>query len=167
MADIARFALQALFYLAFGSLIGFFASRPAYEQLAADHAQIKLSLVHGAARRETCRRLTPQEIARLPPSERRPNTCERERLPIEVELALDGEVIYTATLEPTGLAKDGPARTYRKFAVPTGPHMITARLRDSDRAEGFDYERTVAVELAPLQNLAIDFKADAGGFVFR
>jgi hypothetical protein len=167
MADAARYALQALFYLAFAVAIGVLASWPVYEQFPADQAEIKLSFVHGAERREACRRLTPQEIAALPPSQRRPNTCARERLPIEVELELDGRVIYAASLEPAGLASDGPARTYQKFAVPPGRRVVTARLRDSDRPEGFDYERTVEVELAPQQSLAIDFKADRGGFDFR
>jgi hypothetical protein len=42
-----------------------------------------------------------------------------------------------------------------------------ARLRDSDRSEGFDYERTGVLELAPAQSLAIDFRAEMGGFVLR
>ena len=33
--------------------------------------------------------------------------------------------------------------------------------------EGFDYERRAEVELAPRQNLAIDFRAETGGFIFR
>jgi hypothetical protein len=167
MADAARYGLQALFYLAFAVVVGWFASRPVYEQFPAGQAQIKLSFAHGAERREACRRLTPKEIASLPPNERRPNDCARERLPIQVELTLDDAVIYEAALQPTGLAGDGPARTYEKFIVPPGRHVVTARLRDSDRTEGFDYERTVDVELVPQQSLAIDFKADAGGFVLR
>lgn len=167
MAEARRWALQAVFYLAFAVAIGVLASRPAYRQLAPDQAQIKLSIAHGAERREACRRLTPAEIAALPPHERRPNTCARERLPVHVQLLVDGAVAYDARLQPSGLAGDGPARAYEKLTVPAGPHLVTARLSDSHREEGFDYERTVEVDLAPLQSLAIDFRVDAGGFVFR
>ena len=48
-----------------------------------------------------------------------------------------------------------------------GPHRIEARLRDSKREQGYDFESAADVDLAPLQNLAIDFKADQGGFLFR
>ena len=84
-----------------------------------------------------------------------------------MELLLDGEPLYQAVLPPTGLAGDGPSRAYQRFAVPPGRHELSARLRDTDRAEGFDYERTAMVELAPAQSLAIDFRSEMGGFIFR
>jgi hypothetical protein len=40
-------------------------------------------------------------------------------------------------------------------------------MRDSSRREGFDFERSATVMLAPRQNFVIDFHADAGGFIFR
>ena len=51
--------------------------------------------------------------------------------------------------------------------MPAGRHELIARLRDSDRRDGFDYERTAMVELAPAQSVAIDFRPEMGGFVFR
>lgn len=167
MNDPVRLVGQALFYLLFAALIGYFASKPLYRYFPEDRAQIKLSFVHGAARSEDCRRLTSQEIAKLPPNERRPNTCARERIPARIQIVVDDRMLYDAVLQPTGIANDGPMRTYQKFVVAPGQHTITARLRDSKRAEGFDYENTMRVDLKPLQNLAVDFKADSGGFTFR
>jgi hypothetical protein len=167
MSRLPRYAGQAVFYGAIAALIGYFASRPAYEQFPPDKAQIKLSLTHGAARKEACRRLTAQEIAKLPRKERRVSDCSGERLPVHVEILVDDEVLYAAALPPTGLAGDGPSRAYEKLVVPAGRHEIVARLRDSNRAEGFDFEGTARLELAPQQNLAIDFQPEAGGFLFR
>lgn len=167
MPSPLQFAAQAVVFAIAAALTGYFAANPLYRQTPEGLAQVKLSFAHGGAREVECRRLTPEEIAKLPPSERRPHTCERRRLPVRVELAIDGAVVYTEDLEPTGLWRDGPARTYRKFLIEPGPHRITARLRDTRREEGFDYEETRIVTLAPEQNLAIDFKADAGGFLFR
>jgi hypothetical protein len=167
MPNPLQLAGQALFYAAAAVFIGYFASNPAYRQLPEGAAQIKLSFRHGAARIEDCRRLTSEEIAKLPPNERRPNTCSRERISIAVELRLDDRLLYAAVLEPTGLSGDGPAETYQKFIVPAGRHILTAKLRDSKRSEGFDYEKQVEVDLKPSQNLAVDFKADQGGFLFR
>lgn len=165
---ILRFILQGCFYACIAAVIGYFSTQPAYRQVPDGMAQIKLSFRHGGARVEDCRRLTPQEIAKLPPNERRPNDCTRERLAVAVRVDLDGRPIYEAVLEPTGLSRDGPSETYEKFLVSAGPHEFSAMLRDSRRTDGgFDYRMDTRIELKPLQNLAVDFKADQGGFILR
>lgn len=166
-SGVAKYLGQAVVYGLIALGIGSFSNKPEVEYFPAEKAQIKMSFTHGADRVEECRRLTPEEIAKLPPRERRPHTCGRERLPVRVQLVVDGVSIYDEVVQPSGLSRDGPAHVYRKFAVDPGRHEITARLRDSDRAEGFDYERRVSLELAPLQNLAIDFRSDQGTFIVR
>ncbi len=149
------------------AFIGYFSSRPIYVQVPPGMAQIKLSFAHAAAREVECRKLSSKEIAKLPANEKRPNTCSRKRIPLHVELALDGKTLYRADLQATGLANDGPARAYEKFLVPAGTHMIVARMRDSKRRDGYDYEAVHKLTLQAYQNLAIDFKPDTGGFQFR
>jgi hypothetical protein len=166
MAKALRYLGQGAVYLLLALGIGYFSDRPAYTHFPPDMALIKLSFAHGA-QKEDCRRRTDEELARLPPNMRRPMVCARERLPVAVELLLDGESLYQAVLPPTGLAGDGPSRTYQRFVVPPGRHEVTARLRDTARTDGFDYERTVEVDLAPAQSLAIDFRGEMGGFIFR
>jgi hypothetical protein len=167
MPDIAKYAGQFLFYAGFAAAIGIFAAWPIYEQVPQGAAQIKLAFNHGGARVEDCRKLTAQELSKLPSNKRRPSNCTRERLPVTVQLLIDGKPIYDAVLAPSGLSGDGQARAYEKFIVPAGKHVIEARLRDSKRSEGFDYESRFEAELVALQNLAIDFKAEQGGFLFR
>ena len=167
MHSFFRYAGQALLYAAFATAIGAFASWPTYHQVPKDSAQIKLSFNHSGARAEDCRKLTSEELSKLPSNKRRPSNCSRERLPFTVQLIIDGTPIYEAVLKPGGLSGDGQAQTYEKFIVTAGRHIILARLRDSKRAEGFDYESRFEAELAPWQNLAIDFKAEQGGFLFR
>jgi hypothetical protein len=166
MAEPLRYLGQGAVYLLLALGIGYFSDSPAHTHFPPDRALIKLSFAHGA-RKEECRRRTEDELAKLSPNMRRPMACSRERLPVAVELLLDGAPLYQAVLPPTGLAGDGPSRVYQRFAVPPGRHELSARLRDSDRGEGFDYERTAAIELAPAQSLAIDFRPEMGGFVFR
>jgi hypothetical protein len=167
MLDALRYAGQALFYGGFAAAIGLFASWPKYNQMPEGSSQVKLSFNHSGARLEECRRLTAEELAKLPSTQRRPSNCTRARLPVTVQLLIDGRPIYDAVLEPGGLSGDGQAQTYEKFTVPAGHHLIEARLRDSKRSEGFDYESRFDAELAPWQSLAIDFKAEQGGFLFR
>ncbi len=97
---------------------------------------------------------------------RRPLDCPRQRLAVFVELVLDGRTLFRDTLPPTGWSDDGPSRVYERFAVSPGRHHLAVRMRDSDRTAGFDYEHAEEVVLHPGENLAIDFRADAGRFVF-
>lgn len=167
MHRVLQYLGQGVVYAICAAVIGYLSAAPAYRQYPEDMAQIKLSFRHGAKRVEDCRRLTPEEIAKLPPNERRPSTCSRERISIAVRILMDGQVLFDKTLQPTGLSGDGPAEAYQKFAVPAGRHRLEAFLRDSKREEGFDYRKTIDIELSPLQSIAIDFKADQGGFLIR
>ena len=166
MARAARLLGQAVCYLLVAGLIGYFADSPAYVHFPPDKAQIKMAFAHGGAPRGGCRRLSREELAKLPPTLRRPVTCPRGRLPILVELELDGRLLYREEIPPTGLFGDGPSKVYKKFTVAPGTHRLVVRLRDSDRESGFDYVRAAEVRLVPRQNFAIDFRPETGGFLF-
>lgn len=161
-----KIAAQVVVYALFAAVVGYFSVSPAYQYIGKDQAQIKLNFSHPGQRRVECRRLSPQEIAQLPPNMRRPLDCPRERLPVLVELELDGELLFRESLRPAGIAKDGVSSVYRRFVVASGPHRLVARLRDSAREQGFDYEHAAAIDLAPGQNFVVDFQAQSGGFVF-
>ena len=166
MHRLVQLAGQAIAYALFAVAIGYFATRPAYTHLDPDKALIKLSFSHAGQRKGDCRRLTPEELAELAPNMRRPLDCPRERLPLRVELLLDGETLFRGALPPSGLAGDGASTVYRKFPVTSGQHRLTARLRDTARTEGFDYESERDVVLDPRQIFVVDFKAALGGFIF-
>ena len=157
---------QGALYAAFVLLIGYFATMPVYTHMDPTASAITLSFGHAGERKTPCRRLTPEEIAALPANMRRAMDCPRERVPLLVELLIDGERLYSAFLPPSGLAGDGTSTAYERFVVAPGRHLVTARLRDSRRQEGFDYEHEQIVELSAGQNLVIDFRADTGGFRF-
>ena len=157
---------QALVYLMIAALFGLFSDWPSFSYFPADKAQIVLSFAHGAERKGECRRLSAEEIAELPANMRRPEICPRERLPVYIELMVDGEPLFSDHLPPSGLAGDGPSQVHRQFVISPGSHRLTVRLRDSARTEGFDYERSETVVLRERQNFLIDFRADTGGFVF-
>ena len=140
---------------------------PTYRQISGNSGVVMLTFVHGADRKGECRRLTPEEIAKLPPNMRRVQDCPRGRRPIHVELDVDGRTIYQAILPPTGIAGDGPSKVYQRFVLPAGRHDVAVRMRDTARADGFDHERRDSVELSPDQMLVIDYRPESGSFVFR
>lgn len=165
-----RRARQAivLFVLLFAVAAGAAAlsDRPRARVLPDGMAALTVTFTHGAERVSECRRRTQEELARMPPNMRRPTECPRGRMPVLLELDVDGAPLLHASLPPTGLAGDGPSQIYRRFVIPAGEHEIAVRLRDTRRTAGFDHEMDRRVELAAGQNLVIDFRADAG-FIIR
>jgi hypothetical protein len=93
--------------------------------------------------------------------------CPRGRRPLYVELDLAGRALFHAMLPPTGIAGDGNSRVYRRFVVPAGQYEIAARMRDTARTEGFDYQRKEVVDLTADQMFVIDFRSANGEFIFR
>lgn len=167
MSEFLRYAGQAIVYAGLMALVGIFADTPAYRHFPEGLALVKLTFAHGASHEGGCRRRTPEELAELPPNMRKLMDCPRQRLPVTVELFIDGERIYRETLPPTGLRGDGPSRVYKGFTVSAGRHKLAARLRDTSREQGFDYENEVVADLAPAQNFVIQFRPEAGGFIFN
>ena len=152
-----RYSGQTVVYGAFAVLLGVCSTAPAYRHLPEDMATIKLSLRHAGKLITECRDRTPEEMANLPANMRAPQICERERSPLILELDLDGESVYSEVLPPRGLHGDGRASVYRRLSVPAGSMQLSVRLKDDVNAEGFQYETSREVLLAPAQVLVIDF----------
>lgn len=166
MGNALKYAGQALVYGAIMVMLGYFATEPAYRHFPEGYARITMTFSHGGKPRGGCRRRTAEEIAKMPPNMRRPFDCPRNRLPVYVQLQVDGNTVYEESIDATGVQSDGPSRIYKAVRVAAGSHKISARLRDSERTEGFDYEREVDVALEPAQHLVIKFRAEAGGFIY-
>lgn len=140
---------------------------PSWRSLPEGMALLRLSFTHGGDRSASCRNRTPEELAALPPNMRKAQVCDRRRPPVYVELDVDGATVFAAELPSGGLAGGGPSRIYRRIVLPEGMHDIAVRLRDRPQTQGFDYAAETRVELAAAQSFVIDFKSEAGGFVFR
>ena len=97
VANLFRFPFQALNYLLFMALIGYFSAAPSYTHLEGDLSQVTLAFGHAGEPRERCRQLSPEELQKLPPNMRKPMDCPRERSPVVVELLMDGEMLLEVT----------------------------------------------------------------------
>lgn len=158
---------QVLAFVAFAAVLVAFSAWPAPATVGPQQSLIKLSFTHAGARMEECRRRDPAEIAKLAPNMRVEMDCTRERVPVVVELMIDGELAYRDSHAPTGLWGDGPSVVYEKFWVPAGSHELQVRIRDSRRDSGFDYSASTRVDLQPQQNFVIDFRPDEQGVRFH
>ena len=160
---VGQFIVIAALFVA----VAAFSDWPVYRQTPRGSAVVMLTFVHGADRKSECRRLSPEEIQKLPPNMRRVQECPRGRRPVYVELDLAGKTVFQASLPPTGIAGDGPSKVYERFVVPAGSYEIAVRMRDTPRTDGFDHERRATVALTADQLFVIDFRTESGEFVFR
>lgn len=167
MNNVPRLLLQAIMYVAFAAVLGYLSASPGYDYAAKDMATVKISLSHAANRVKPCVRLTPKQMAELAPNMRVPEKCERQRLPLSVELEIDGQVVVSRKVPPSGLWGDGAASVYERFEVEPGEHTLTARLVDTNRAEGWDYTHTETVTLQAGRYFTVTFRPETGGFNFR
>lgn len=167
MRSALRYMIQAAAYTAFAFIVGYLSFWPRYEYASPEIATVKLSLSHATERVAPCVQLTPQQIAELAPNMRRSQTCERQRVPLLLQLDVDGELAFELQAAPTGLWEDGNATVYERFELPPGAHTITVRMRDSARVDTWDYTHTEAVVLEAGRYLTITFRPENGGFRIR
>jgi ferredoxin/coenzyme F420-reducing hydrogenase delta subunit len=162
-----RFAALILGYGVLALVTGWLSNSPAYRQLEPGQAVVSLSFSHAGQRLQACRTLDQNELNKLPPNMRAASDCPRGRHPVHVELRLDKEIIYTASLEPSGLWSDGESTIYRRLAVDAGQHSLFIGMRDSDREQGFDYQMSSLIELSQNQNLLVEFDQERQEFFLR
>ena len=167
MRRLAALLARGLLLAAFALPLGYFATMPAYRYADPGSATVKVSLSHAAHLVKPCVRLTPEEIAALAANMRRSEVCERERLPLLLELDIDGEPALRVEARPAGLWNDGPGSIYERFEVPAGRHAVAVRLRDSARASGWDYSHEATVDMLAGRYFTVTFRAENGGFRFR
>lgn len=167
MSKPVQYIGQGLFYALFMGVIGYFSTLPAYNHLSPDETLIKLSFSHAGEHKEACRERTPEEIAKLPPLQRKVTmVCSRERVDVVIELEMDGKQLYHEVLRPSGIAHSSVSSIYRRIQVKAGTHTLKARLKDH-AGDDFNYVREETVNLVAGRIMVIDFKAATGGFIFK
>ena len=157
-----RYLLQAINYTIFMALIWYFSTSPSIRILAEDEAMITVAFAHAGESREPCRRLSQEELAKLPPNMRKLEDCPRERSPVVIEASLDGNTLFNKTLNPPGLFKDGGVNVYFSDRVPAGKHYLTIKMDDSVRKEGFNHAFEQDIDIKPSQVLLVNFDPQKG-----
>lgn len=161
-----RYLLQAFNYAIFMGLVWYFASAPAVRLIGKDEARLTIAFAHAGQLREPCRLLSQEELNKLAPNMRKLDDCPRERSPVVIEAELDGESVYSASLQPPGLFGDGGVDMFYSARIPAGEHRLSLKMNDSVRVEGFNHEFDQLVSIVPGQILLIGFD-NKQGFVVR
>ena len=167
MRKLLRYPLQALNYFLFMLVVWYFSAAPPYTQLTPEQAVITVAFAHAGERREACRELSPEELAKLPPNMRAPMDCPRERSPVSVELLVDGETVIEQVSVAPGLYDDLGVDVYRSAKVTAGEHRLVIRMNDNVRVEGPTHVHEETVRLEPAQLLVVNFNSDIGKFFIK
>jgi len=158
---------QVILYGLFALAIGVFSQWPTYHPLGADQALIKISVSRLGQPVGECRRLSAEELAKLPPNMRDPVQCPRERSPLTMSVDVGGAKVLQRVVQPTGLSRDGAASIYERLVVPAGPQVVDVRFNDDVRPGARTYHREASIDLKPGQVLVVDFDAEKGGITFQ
>lgn len=164
MLKAGRILGQGAVYALFFALLGYFSSAPSYSPIPPGTALLRVSFSHAGERVTPCRRYTPEEIAATAPNMRRALDCERARVPLRVQVAVDGATVLDRILAPSGLSGDGAATVYARHRLSPGIHRVVARLRDSRRQEGFDHVAEFEVSVNAGDSIVLGFRPQDGGF---
>lgn len=161
-----RYLLQVFNYTLFMAIIWYFATAPSFTVLDENQAVITMAFSHAGKLRKACRRLSQEELNELAPNMRKLEDCPRERSPVVIEMKLDGEVLYSETLQPPGLFGDGGVDVYFSQKIPAGEHQFEIKMNDSVRDDRFSQilEQTVRIEASRI--LLVEFESDEG-FIIR
>lgn len=164
MQKISQILGQIVLYAIFIAFIGYFSTSPAYTFLPPDQALIKLTFSHAGQRKEPCRERSAEELEKMPKHLRKKMDCPRERSPVEVEMKLDGVMIYSDTVSPSGLSHDLASPIYERIRLPVGEHRLQLSMRDDIHSKDYNYVLDQTVTMRPAQILVIDFDSEKGEF---
>ncbi len=167
MPEWLRYPLQAVNYGVFMLVVWYFSAAPTYRHLTPEQSMITMAFSHAGERIEECRRLSQEELEKLPPNMRNPLDCPRERSPVTVELLLDGERIIHRVFNPPGLYSDLGIDVYLNAKVPAGTHRLTMAMNDDVKVQGFTYTAEETVNLQPAQLLVVNFNSETGRFYIQ
>ena len=149
---ITSLPLAILILLAPVLLIGYFSDSPSYSVMSKDESMLLFTMSHKGERLVPCVEPTIEEL-----KARNFTECQRERVPVVVEMEMDGAEIISKAYAPRGIRKDGPSYAYEKIRVKPGTHRVVVRIRDT-REERFDYVLDKEITFVDGRIIIIDFE---------
>ena len=158
---------EILAWVAFSAVVGLLSVWPRFQVVETEKAIVTITFSHAAQRVGKCRRLSQEELNKLPPNMRKPADCPRERFPVRIELRSGDRVLYQDVLLPSGIWSDGKANIYKRVEIDAGIHDLFVAMNDSGGNKSFDYENAAQMDITPGRNVVIRFDPEVGQFTIR
>jgi hypothetical protein len=160
MDKAVHYLAQALLYALFFVPLVYISHLPTHRNMDDDMAVLKVAIRHPGEIIGECTSAVAGEGHGMRPAAMQQVTeiCPRERSPLQLELILDGETLYRATVPAAGLHSDGIASMYQQFTVPAGSHHLQLRMNDDVAVDGYNWQLDQDIELQPAQVMVASFK---------
>ncbi len=160
MDKAVHYLAQALLYALFFVPLAYITHLPTYHHMDEDMAVLKVAIRHPGEIIGECTSVVAGEGHGMRPAAMQQVTeiCPRERSPLQLELILDGETLYRATVPATGLHSDGISSMYQQFTVPAGSHHLQMRMNDDVAVDGYTWKFAQDIQLQPAQVMVASFK---------
>lgn len=139
-------------------------------------AQLRLAWRYRSERIEACRRLTAEELERLPGHMRRAEVCEGGIRPYFLEVVIDGRRAALDTARASGAHADRPLYVFREFSLAPGRHRIAVAFTPDTSVRGrsvrvaapaarFEIEEEMV--LGPREVALLSYDEELGRLVLR
>ena len=158
MTNATRYLGQALLYTLFFVPLVFITQQPTHRHLDEDMAVLKVAVRHAGKVIGACAPINATDQSNRPVNMQLAEICPRERSPLQLELVLDGNTLYRASVAASGLHNDGVASMYRRFNVPAGSHHLQLRMNDDVEVDGYTWQLEQDIQLQPAQVMVASFK---------
>ena len=159
MDKTVRYLGQAALYALFFLPLVYISHSPNYKNLDEGIAVLKVAVRHPGEIIGECTSSAVEGHGMRPSSMTQAiEVCPRERSPLQLELVLDGKILYSATVPPSGLHNDGISSMYRRFELPAGSHKLQIKMNDDVKVEGYNWQLEQEIILAPAQVMVASFK---------
>ncbi len=137
---LSRWLVTAALVLGLGAVIVGLSETP-YPIVTHEKAELVVSFKHAGRVVEKTRN-TVADQKDLLPHMRRARAMERIRLPVRLQVFIDGKKLVDRSYEPGGLFKDGQSIAIEKLVLDEGEHTVSIRLDDSADPNVWNWQET-------------------------
>lgn len=131
--------------------------------MGADEAFVRLTWRFRGEVTETCRRLSQEELERLPAHMRKEEVCERRFEPYRLRVRLDGRALGDEVITAAGARADRPLYVHREFAIAPGSHRLEVSFAPARPSGESSPARQAGEESRAVQGRAGEGTGDATG----
>ncbi len=124
--------------------------------------ELVVSFSHPGAFMEAERRLSPEELERLPAHMRTETVSGGRRAPVRLRVTVDGLVLVDREYRPRGFRGDGPSTALETIEMPVGAGHLRVQVSDSAEPETWTHEWSGEIDFTPRDRRVLLF--DAGEF---
>ncbi len=117
-----------------------------------------VSFSHPGERLEAERRLSEEELERLPPHMRIETVPGGRRAEVRLRVRANGELVVEREYRPRGLRRDGPGTALEEIGLSEGTHELRVQINDTADAGAWPHEWSGSLELSARDRRVLLFE---------